>query len=88
MALSLFTRAHPVTTTAEHWHLNILQHGKQLIGAAMDELHDANAAHLMVHDVVYAAMLDLLGPVSRCDLDTALGSALRLQRANGAAMIA
>ena len=68
-----------MTTTAEHWHLNILAQGDRLIAAAMAELHDANAAHLMVHDVMHAAMADLFAPVSRRDLDTALGRALRLR---------
>lgn len=77
-----------MTNTAEHWHLNILTQGDRLIAAAMDELHDANAAHLMVHDVLYAAMADLLGPVSRRDLDTALGRALRLRHACDARIVA
>jgi len=77
-----------MTSTAAHRRLNILAQGDRLIAAAMDELHDSNAAHLMVHDVMYAAMFDLLAPVSRRDLDTALGQALRLRPAIDAAITA
>jgi hypothetical protein len=77
-----------MTHTAEHWRLNILAQGDRLIATAMDELHDSNAAHLMVHDVMYAAMSDVLAPVPRRDLDTELGRALQLRPASDAAIIA
>lgn len=66
-----------MTMLFEHWRLDIVSHTDRMVAAAMDEVHDMNAARMMVHDVMAQAMTDMLAPVSRRELDTALGHALR-----------
>jgi hypothetical protein len=82
--LGLFDEALIMNAPADHWRLNIVSHSERLVTAAMDEVHDANLARLLVHGVMYSAMAHLLAPVPRRDLDIALGRALRRHHANNA----
>jgi hypothetical protein len=63
--------------TTTQWRLDILTHGDRLTDAAMEATADMNEARLLVHGVVSRAMWGADGPVSRRDLDTDLGLALR-----------
>jgi hypothetical protein len=63
------------------WRLDVLSHGDRLTDAALDETGDMNEAKLLVHSVISRAMSGIDGPVSRRDLDTDLGRALRKRAA-------
>ena len=73
-----------MTTTAEIWRIDVIAEGDRMTAAAMCELHDANAARALVHDVMWRAMTDMLGPVSPSQLDSALGQALHAHCASAA----
>ena len=66
-----------MTMLCEQWRLDVISHTDRMTSAAMDEIQDRNEASMMVHDVMARAMTDMLAPISRRELDTALGRALR-----------
>lgn len=68
-------------TTATQWRLDVIAQGDRLTDAAMDETADMNEAKALVHGVVSRAMHNIEGPVSRRDLDTDMGRALRKRAA-------
>ena len=61
-----------MTTTAEHWRIDILGNSDRMIAAAMVQLNDANEARWFVHQVMLDAMTDMRGPAVQSDLDAAL----------------
>lgn len=63
--------------TEERWMLCVVAETDRMVEAAMDELHDANEARWFVHRVMLSAMMEVPRAVSRRELDTALGRALR-----------
>jgi hypothetical protein len=68
----------------EAWRLDAVSHSDRLIGVAMHQLDDANAACLLVHRVLTGAMQTMTAPATRRDLDNALGRALHHHAANDA----
>ena len=66
----------------KQWRLDVLAHGDGLIATAVHHTGNINEAHFMVHGVMSRAMTDMLGPVSRRELDTDLCQALRAHAAN------
>ena len=60
------------------WRLAVASNSKRMIAAAMEYLDDANEARWLVHGVMLGAMTNITAPISRRELDTALGRALRL----------
>ena len=68
-------------STTTQWRLDVIAQGDRLTGAAMEETADMNEARLLVHGVVSRAMTDIEGPVSRGELDTDMGRALRKRAA-------
>ena len=69
-----------MTTTAQ-WRLDVVAHGDRLADAAMEETGDINEARLLVHGVISRAMSGAEGPISRRELDTDMGRALRKRAA-------
>jgi hypothetical protein len=67
--------------TATQWRLDVIAHGDRLAAAAMEETADMNEARLLVHGVISRAMSGITGPVSRRELDTDMGRALRKRAA-------
>ncbi len=63
--------------TTTQWRLDVIAQGDRLADAAMEETADLNEARALVHGVVLRAMHEIEGPVSRRDLDTDMGRALR-----------
>lgn len=64
-------------TTPIQWCLDVLTHADRLSDAAMDETGDLNEARSLVHKVIARALSNIEGPISRRELDTDLGRALR-----------
>jgi hypothetical protein len=73
-----------MANTTELWRLDVIAQGSRMAAAAMHELDDLNEARFVVHEVMLAAMTDMLGPVSRRQLDSALCRALRTRSAPAA----
>jgi len=65
-----------MTAKTEIWRIDVIANTDRMIDTAMDTLKDANEARWLVHRVMLGAMTNMLGPISRRELDTALGSAL------------
>lgn len=63
--------------TPTQWRLDVIAQGDRLTGAAMEETADMNEARALVHGVVARAMHKIEGPISRRELDTDMGRALR-----------
>lgn len=65
-----------MTQLSDQWRLDVVANTDRLIGNAMLRVHDTNEAHVIVHDVMWRAMTDMLAPVSAVQLDVALDHAL------------
>lgn len=68
-------------TIATQWRLYVIAQTDRLTDAAMEETGDMNEARLLVHGVVSRAMTDTERPLSRRQLDTDMGRALRKRAA-------
>jgi hypothetical protein len=71
-----------MTEAATQWRLDVLSHADRLADAAHEQTADTNEARYLVHGVIARALADITGPVSRRDLDTDLGRALRRRAAD------
>ncbi|HVK80523.1 MAG TPA: hypothetical protein VM915_07910 [Verrucomicrobiae bacterium] len=65
-----------MTQLNDQWRLDVVANTDRLVGVAMRQLHDTNEAHVIVHDVMWRAMTDMLAPISARQLDIALDRAL------------
>lgn len=63
--------------TETQWRLDVIGHADRLSDAAIEQTNDLNEARFLVHGVLSRAMSHIDGPVSRRDLDTEMGRALR-----------